>query len=212
MRKVLLAGILLALISCANDAKNKNSGETAGLTNDFIIIPGERVGSITATTTEAELQEMFGVDKVKIQSIPIAEDATQEGVILYPGTPNEIEIIWETAASEGKPAFIRIGKDSTQWRTPDGITVGTSLEKLEEINGKPFKFYGFDWDYGGLVTNWNEGKLTSNLVIALVPQNFEALGNEMLGEVRLSSDDPKVRALQPKIGSIVVTFDRELEK
>lgn len=212
MKKVLLFAFLLVLMNCTNDTKSKNSTENVVSTNDFTIVPGERVGMITANTTEAKLQETYGADKIKIQSVPIAEGDIQEGVVLYPGTSNEIEIIWETAASEGTPAFIRIGKDSTQWKTSEGITVGTSLEKLEEINGKPFTFYGFEWDYGGLVMDWNGGKLTSNLVIALVPQNFEAMGDDMLGEVQLSSDDPKVRALQPRVGSIVVTFNRELEK
>lgn len=207
MKKVLFLSILLFLISCTNDTKNKNTTENA--TNDFTIVPGERVGMITANTTESLLQELYGAEKLRIRSVPIAEGNTQEGVVLYPDTPNEIEIIWETAASEGTPAFIRIGKDSTAWKTPDGITIGTSLEKLEEINGKPFIFNGFEWDFGGLVTDWNWGKLTSHLVIALVPQNFTMLGDELLGEVQLSSDDPKVRALQPKVGSIVVTFNQE---
>jgi len=209
MKKVLFFAFLLLLMNCTNDAKNKNSAETAASTNDFVIIPGERVGMITATTTEAELQEMYGADKVKIQSIPIGEGDTQEGVILYPGTPNELEIIWETAASEGRPAFIRIGKDSTQWKTQEGITIGTTLEELEEINGEPFILNGFEWDFGGLVTDWNGGNVKENIVIALVPQNFAAMKEEMLGEVKLSSEDEKVRALRPSVGSMVVTFNRE---
>ncbi len=210
MRKVLFLSILLVLMSCSNDTKSKNPTETDNSTDDFLIIPGKSVGRITARTTEAELQEMFGADKMKIQSIPIAEGDTQEGVVLYPNTPNEIEIIWETAASEGTPAFIRIGKDSTSWKTQEGITIGTPLEELEAINGTPFTFNGFEWDYGGLVTNWNGGKLTDNLIIAFVPQNFEVMSQTFVGDdVQLSSDDPKVRALQPRVGSMVITFNRK---
>ena len=210
MRKVLFLSILLVLMSCSNDTKSKNPTETDNSTDDFLIIPGKSVGRITATTTEAELQEMFGADKMKIQSIPIAEGDTQEGVVLYPNTSNEIEIIWETAASQGTPAFIRIGKDSTAWKTQEGITIGTPLEELEAINGRPFTFNGFEWDYGGLVTNWNGGKLRDNLIIALVPQNFEVMSQTFVGDnVQLSSDDPKVRALQPRVGSMVITFNRK---
>lgn len=213
MRKVLFLSILLVVISCSNDTKSKNPIEPDNSTDNFLIIPGKSVGRITATTTEAELQEMFGADKMKIQSIPISEGDTQEGVVLYPNTPNEIEIIWETAASEGRPAFIRIGKDSTAWKTQEGITIGTPLEELEAINGRPFTFNGFEWDYGGLVTNWNGGKLTDNLVIALVPKNFEVMSQAFVGDdVQLSSDDPKVRALQPRVGSMVITFNRKGEK
>jgi len=45
------------------------------------------------------------------------------------------------------------------------------------------------------------------LIVALIPQNIEALREEMLGDVELSSDDPQVRELRAKIGSLVVTFE-----
>jgi len=58
------------------------------------------------------------------------------------------------------------------------------------------------------VTSWNDGNIGSNLIIALVPQNFDKLSEDLLGEVQLTSDDPRVRALQAKVGSIVVTFNQ----
>lgn len=204
MKKVLFFALIL-LSGCANDRQN-SAGQNAAAQKDFLVIPGERVGLITANTTEAALEDLYGAKDLKIQSIPIAEGDTQEGVLLYPGTHNEAEILWESAASEGTPAFVRIGKDSTEWHTPEGITIGTTLEKLEDLNGKPFTFYGFEWDYGGLITDWNDGNLSSNLIIALVPQNFDKLSDDLLGEVQLSSDDPRVRALHAKVGSMVVTF------
>ncbi len=209
MKKVLFFALIL-LSACAND-RQKTTGQNAVPQKDFLVIPGERVGLITATTTEAALQDIYDAKDLKIQSIPIAEGDTQEGGVLYPGTRNELEIIWESEASEGTPAFVRIGRDSTEWRTRDGITIGTTLEKLEDLNGKPFTFYGFEWDYGGLITDWNDGNLSSNLIIALIPQNFDKLSNDLLGEVQLSSDDPRVRALQAKVGSIVVTFQQRTD-
>lgn len=206
MKKVLFFIFLLWQVGCTSDSKPPASQSANKSHRDFTIVPGERVGMITGNTTEAELQDTYGVENLDIQSIPIAEGNTQEGVVLFPDTRNEMEIIWESAASEGKPAFVRIGKDSTEWKTEDGVTVGTSLEKLEEINGKPFTFYGFEWDYGGLVTDWNGGNLTNDLVIALVPQDFSKLTKDMLGEVKLSSDDPKVRDIKAKVASMVITF------
>ncbi|MFN7115351.1 MAG: hypothetical protein ACK4TA_01045 [Saprospiraceae bacterium] len=206
MKKVLSFALILLLLGCASDAKKNTANNAVAGQKDFMIVPGERVGLITSATTEAVLQELYGTQDIDIQSISIAEGDTQEGVVLYPGTRNELEIIWESAASEGTPAFVRIGKDSTEWHTPEGITIGTTLEKLEDLNGKPFTFYGFEWDYGGLITDWNDGKLSEYLIIALVPQNFAKLTDDLLGEVQLSSDDPRVRALQAKVGSIVVTF------
>ncbi len=206
MKKVIAVSLVLYLfLSCKMD---KSTNQTDATQKDFVIVPGERVGLIRATTTEAEVEQYYGAKNIKIQEVPIAEGDTREGVLLFPGTKNELEIVWDIAADFGQPEFIRISQDNTDWKTQDGITVGTTLETLEKINGKPFKFYGFGWDYGGLVTNWNDGKLNSYLLVALIPQNFDKLDNTLRGEVELSSDDPKVRELQAKIGSIVITFQQ----
>lgn len=209
MKKFLPLLLLCGLLgSCKNDAAKKS--ENANITNavnDFKIIPGSRVGLITANTTEAQLEQLYGAENLKMQRIVVAEGEEQAGVILFPDTDKEIEIIWQMASSEGKPAFIRISKDSTVWKTEEGITIGSSLEALEKANGKPFEFYGFEWDYGGLVTNWNGGNFNSNIIVALVPQRFNVLKENMLGEIPLSSADPEIRALNARVGSIVITFD-----
>lgn len=207
MKKFLPMLLLCGMLgSCKNDA-SKAVANGSNPINDLKVIPGSRVGMITAHTTEAELERLYGAENLKIERIPVAEGEAQEGVILFPGTRKEIEIIWQAANSEGTPAFVRITRDSTDWKTEEGITIGSSLEALEQANGKPFDFYGFEWNYGGLVTNWNAGKFNPNFVVALVPQNFMALTKAMLGEKQLSSADIKVRALKAKVGSIVITFD-----
>lgn len=209
MKKFLAAVLLCGLLgNCKNDtSKEAKNEEVSKLWNDLKIIPGVRVGMITAATTEAELERLYGAENLKIERIPVAEGEEQEGVVLFPGTNKEIEIIWQMATSEGKPAFVRITQDSTAWKTEAGITIGSSLEELEKVNGKPFTLYGFEWDYGGLVTSWNKGNFDQYFVVALVPQDFNALKENVLGEVQLSSDEPSVRALKAKVGSIVVTFE-----
>lgn len=208
MEKVISLSLVLCLFCSCKTDKNARQAEADAAQKDFVIVPGERVGLIRANTTEAEVEQYYGVDNIKIQEVPIAEGDVREGVLLFPGTKNELEIVWDIAANFGQPDFIRISQDDTDWKTQEGITVGTTLEALEKINGKPFKFYGFGWDYGGLVTNWNGGKLNNYLLVALIPQNFDKLDTTLQGEVELSSDDPKVRELQAKIGSIVITFQQ----
>jgi hypothetical protein len=34
-----------------------------------------------------------------------------------------------------------------------------TLAEIEKINGKPFKLYGFEWDFGGRSSNWQGGEL-----------------------------------------------------
>ncbi|HMO41126.1 MAG TPA: hypothetical protein PKC76_16280 [Saprospiraceae bacterium] len=198
--------ILIILFSCKSDPKKATDETAAPLENDFLIVPGERVGIITGETTEETVEDFFGQENVKITSLYMGEEAEREGVVVFPGTENEIEIVWELAANIGRPAFVRLNKENSAWKTKQGVRVGMTLEALEAINGQPFTFYGFEWDFGGLVTDWNNGKLSPYLVVALMPQDFDALTPDLLGEVVLSSDDPKVRAVAPKIGSMVVTF------
>lgn len=206
-----IALIFLVLGACRTDPKTNEaeSEETTSVAGkkDYLIIPGERIGMITAEATEAEVEDAYGKENIKFTSVAIAEGEEQQGVVVFPDTKNELEIIWELAANIGNPAFVRLGKEGGDWHTEGGISVGTTLEKLEEINGKPFKFYGFEWDYGGLVTNWNDGNISPYLVIALIPQNFDKLDSDLMGEVILSSDDPRVRALNAKIGSLVIMFE-----
>ncbi len=206
MKKVLpLLFLSLALFNCRNDKPKETSVEKQ--IDDLLLVPGERVGMITATTTEADLEAMYGAENLKMERIAVAEDNEREGVILFPGTNKEVEIIWQTATSEGTPAFVRISKDSTVWKTEDGITIGSTLEELEKVNGTPFQFYGFEWDYSGLVTNWKDGKFDKHFVVALIPQDFNAINPDMMGEVQLSSNDDKIRAVQAKVGSMVITFN-----
>lgn len=203
--------LLLLFLSCGKDPQEKKeqatNTETTQKNEDFQIIPGKRVGMITYQSTEAEVELAYGEDNIDFTSLNIGEGEEQLGVVVFPNTDNEVEIVWEVEASYGRPAFVRLSKEAGDWKTPEGVRVGMTLEALEEANGRPFSFYGFEWDYGGLVTNWDGGNLSPYLVIALIPQNFAAMQEALTGEVILSSDDPKVRKLSPKIGSMVVTFE-----
>lgn len=210
MKKIFPVLVLLALVwSCNNEPKKsetQGSNSTLSQYDDFLIVPGKRVGMITSESTEADVESAYGADNIKLTSLDMGEGEEELGVVLFPDTKNELEIVWELEASIGKPSFVRISKENGEWATEDGVQIGTTLEKLEEINGRPFSFYGFEWDYGGLVADWNGGNLSPYLIVALVPQDFEALEEELFGEVVLSSNDPKVRKLQAKVGSIVVAF------
>jgi len=42
------------------------------------------------------------------------------------------------------PIMYRLQKADSKWATADGLKVGSTLQELEKINGKPFKFMGFD--------------------------------------------------------------------
>jgi len=211
MKKFLAVFALsLFLLNCSDTPKeNANQESDAAFVqyDDFLIVPGKRVGMVTSESTEADVELAYGEENVRFTSLDMGEGEEELGVMVFPDTKNALEIVWELEASIGRPAFVRLSKEDGEWATREGLQVGTTLEKLEEINGRPFTFYGFEWDYGGLVADWNGGNLSPYLIVALVPQNYEALEETMLGDVELSSDDPQVRQLQAKVGALVVTFE-----
>ncbi|MCB0572523.1 MAG: hypothetical protein KDC66_22295 [Phaeodactylibacter sp.] len=208
---------LLALLApaCGDNPKQPPAEETAAtepavgsIAIDFSIEPGKRVGGIRADASESDVENLYGADQVQFRSVYIGEGESQPGVAVFPNTPNELEIVWDIAAATGKPEFIRASKEGTAWHTVQGVTVGTTLEELERINGGPFSIYGFGWDYGGLVTDWQGGKLRPYLIVALTPGKPELVGPEVSGDRAFSSGDPHIRAIEPRVGSMVITFER----
>ena len=181
--------------------------ETREETNAFEIVPGQRVGLVTALSTEYTLREAYGSDNVSMRSVSMGEGVQEEGVVIFPGTNDEVEIVWDIEAAGGHPAFVRITKENTRWRTKGGVTIGMPIWKLEELNGGPFALNGFEWDFAGLVTDWNRGKFNEHLIVVLIPTNFEALDEELMGDIKIFSNDLRLRPLELKVGSMAVTFE-----
>lgn len=208
---LLLFTIFLAA-ACAPDQNQGESGTEAASVRDsvpaqdFLIVPGERIGLVTVRSTEARLREAYGPRNVQIRSISLGEGEEREGLVVFPDQPNELEIVLNVAADTGHPHFVRISREDSDWHTAEGVRVGSSLKELQEANGKPFRFNGFEWDLAGLVTSWNGGRYSANFVVALTPGNPDGLRPEWLGETQLSSDDPALEPLEARVGSIVVTF------
>lgn len=210
----LLILVFLFFQACNTGSQNREShqqtSEKRGLSSfDFSIDPGKRIGLITATSTEGKLRIDYGPENIHSQQLPIGEGEESLGAILFQDTRNELELFWAPTTYPPRPSFARISKDSTQWKTLDGVSIGTSIEELEKINGKPFWFYGFEWDYAGLVVSWDGGQLSEYLIVALIPGNFEALAPEFFGEIKLRSDDPKIKSLELKVGSMVIGFEED---
>lgn len=158
---------------------------------------------VSATSTFESLAEAYGAGQVRRKEIYIAEGESRPGFILFAGQDRELEVALDET---GTPQFVRISREGSPWKTAKGVRTGLSLEKLQEINGQPFLFFGFEWDLSGLVTSWEGGRLDSHLIIALRPVDSSPLPPELLGEVQLLSDEETVRQHEFEVGSMVVTF------
>lgn len=157
MKKLILIIIAFNLIACGS-ARKKASAE-----DKFVI---ENLRNYSAE----DLSKQFSEAAV-YEDTGLFEEGTVERAysILYPDTPNELHITWGDEART-KIYDIRFSENG-DWRSAEGIKIGTTYEELNRLNGQKISFYGFGWDYGGAVL-WNDGKLEdSGLQVFLTPAN-----------------------------------------
>jgi hypothetical protein len=105
-----------------------------------------------------------------------------------------------------------------KWHLANSISFGTSLRELERLNGRPFQLAGFEWDYSGTVTDWNDGHLQETLnscgqvLIRLQPRytpkgwtaQQQKLYQQVMGDDNFASSNPAMQQLNPVVYSITV--------
>ena len=172
----------------------------------FEIVPGVGFGPIREATTHAALVKLFGTRAVVDRPIALGEGFCTAGSVVFPNTANEVEIAWQDKA-RARPAFVRISKAASEWKTRRGVRVGTSLRELESISGRVLTFLGFGWDYGGGM-EWGEGGGALRLQINPDPAQFE---DETLATLYRNtpeiSGDREVQSNHPVIRKLKITVD-----
>ncbi|MFN0177866.1 MAG: hypothetical protein ACKVZ0_03635 [Gemmatimonadales bacterium] len=152
--------------------------------------------------------------------LDIGEGFTEPGVTLFPTDPRRrAYLYWTDTVSLSRPRGVAIRDSGTAWRLPMPITIGTSMIELERLNGKPFPFSGFGWDYGGRAGGWDEGRLGSflgpNLAFAAgfrerCPKSLaEHESREVYGDRIVSSSNRIARSLCPEVDEIWIEFRGE---
>ena len=146
-------------------------------TNDWMLVPERRAGPITREWTGADLMNAFGTLHCKKQDIPVGEGETVSGYILFPGTDDEIQVLMNSETGKAESVQIVAGFDMikdpktgetigskakdthSRWRSLSGITLGSPLEKVVDVNGGPFEIVGWETDDPGYVSSWEGGKI-----------------------------------------------------
>jgi hypothetical protein len=168
MKKIILLGVLCLIFACKGTKKTTPVSETnttainTSTTNNFT------VEKIARNSSAEAIQKMYP-DASKKEGSGLFEEGSVERAytILYPGTKNEIHLIWET--KERKNLYQIVFSEKGDWETRSGIKIGSTYEDLVARNAKPINVYGFGWDYSGAV-DWDGGKLEkSNLRVFLKP-------------------------------------------
>jgi hypothetical protein len=171
-------------------------------------------GPLSATTSEADLRRHYGPSVVESTRIELGEGETAPGTVIYPADSlRRAEIIWQDTLARRRPARVILQGNQSKWQVSRGISLGTSLQELEQLNGKPFTLAGFGWDYAGVVTDWNGGALDSVLAPVKLyldpgPAQYESAPySQVLGDRDYSSALPAMQQLSPRVTQIFVDFE-----
>ena len=217
MNRTIAIVALAALAACGQQAgqgnKPSESATTAATTAATVSARGafELSCAAFAGATGASLEQRYGAANVVQQSIPGAEGAESMGTVLFPSDPSRrVEIFWNDTPGRTSPASITItgtqGQRS-QWTGPHSLTLGESMADVEHANGGAFTLYGFDWDYGGTVTDWRGGTLAPQ-DNCHVHVGFQPTGDagRASGDGAFRADSAEMRAANPYVAVIGVSF------
>jgi hypothetical protein len=193
-RLALAAALAAAAPAAAQDA------------SDRTFAPG-RVGAIVKGKTKpADLARIFGARNVKREMMDEPGGGElHPGANVFPGSPNALTVHF----TENGKSISYVSVLGPNWRSKEGLRVGTTAEELERLNGGPFKFYGFGFDYGGQV--FADGPALARYTIYVKPtgEDTAAIQELMQPEVEVSSRHPAVKRAGLKVSFVQVNFGRQ---
>ncbi|MEO6365881.1 MAG: hypothetical protein ABIO38_07540 [Luteimonas sp.] len=177
-------------------------------------------GRFAADTTTADLEQWFGKANVRIDQLPGAEGETIRGILLYPDdATRRAHLYFQDEDTLRGLQMVRIVDATSIWTMDSGIGIGMALAELVRINGKPIGFFGFDWDYGGHVTDWHggvlaprDGELTRRTFRLDLPEKARGdtpYRNLPIGDGEFQSDDSRFAGLKLVVGEMGVSFPGE---
>lgn len=169
----------------------------------------------------SRLRERFGEEHVQTAQVPWggAEGDYNEGTVLFGKDPTaRLEIFWRDTTEKRNPAWVSVRGERSRWRTPAGVTIGTHLQMLEELNARPFRLLGFGTDVSGTVMSWSDGRLADQDVPGCrlrLRLNVDREGTEdgrsrvyrqLIGERQFSSGHPAMQALNPSVYELLIQY------
>jgi hypothetical protein len=168
-------------------------------------------GPFTKSATHASLVKAFGRRNVALLDVGTGEGETVKASVIFPrDAARRIEVLWIDETRQRNPAEIRTGVAST-WRTAQGIRRGMTLGEIEALNGRPFKLYGFGFDYGGTTLDWNGGALATQPGGCTLTLRFtmrEGADNDAIygGEQSFMSDSEGMRKATPVVDAVELRY------
>lgn len=182
--------------------KSKDSVFTTELMRDSFLLD-----NLFAFGSEEALIKTFGKSNVtRVEEFSSEVEGSWWVSVLWAGTKNEVRFLWSDAQNfETLNKIYHIGsaehKYVSDWKTTEGIRLGTTLAELEKLNNGPFSFYGFSWNFEGQVIWTNPERHAKGVSVSLrVPE--ENRMPDIEGDKEISSDSDLARQARPVVAYI----------
>ncbi|MGH1384600.1 hypothetical protein [Kordia sp.] len=205
--------IIFVFSSCANETKKSTTkaAETTKTTTKVAIKDVSEIDypldSLLSFDSEEALKKVYG--KHVKRSVGYYPEGMGEYkmTLLFPDSKNQVEFVWEDDSLQiNKLQYIRILTKDTDWKTKEGITIGTSMKELEVLNKKSFAFFGFEWDYSGSI-DWKDGALSKRNIYGNLALPDDAMMNnfmDLLGDVTIETSSESAQKAKPILREIVM--------
>jgi hypothetical protein len=205
--KTLLAACILAACNTQPQQSEANLGSPTEVAPD-LTITCQGIGQVSFQRSRAELEALFSSE---VWDFGYNEMDEVYFTSLFPDQPEEVLIEWLTGEPDSPPAMISINRAGSPYQFENGVKIGTSIQELNNLNGRPFRFDAFSYEtliLGGaqIYLEKNKDKLHAQLgcfVITLQASepvddydDFEKLYAGLQGEGELQSDMPEAARLQ----------------
>jgi hypothetical protein len=126
--------------------------------------------------------------------------------VLFQGTKNEVRFLWSDGSKYEIPYKIyHSGSASfnylSDWKTSEGIRLGTTIPELEKLNNGAFTFYGFAWNFEGQVNWTDQARHAKGVYVSLrIPE--EKRIKQIEDDQEILSDSELAKQTKPIVGFI----------
>lgn len=200
MKKIIYCAVILiavnSLTSCS--AQESTTPTKTGETKDpRYAITESSFGLVKLSDNFNQIVSKYGVENIKDIEIDQFESGNSvTATVVNSGKRDEFTIYWESFHKT--ITSIEATNPESPFKDEFGIGVGTNLEELVKINGKEITCNGFLWDFGGIISSFNEGKLkgpAENRAVRYWLELKEENNPNMAitGEGEFKSDSPEMK-------------------
>ncbi|WP_407428680.1 hypothetical protein [Arcticibacter sp.] len=212
MKRVACFALILSIMSCTSSPKVKEEAGDWLQGGDPTEITCWGIGDIELEDSYDILVDKAGLDQIKQDSL--FKEGMFERVItrIWPDSEKEIIVHWkEKEPPLATIEMLELRDSSSVYHFTNGIKIGSTLQDLVKENGGiEFSFYGFGWDNGGTIVDFNSGKLSNNLPcfqgVLAVPQEAseDSEAGQVMGDKQIKSSHSFFSRFNPRLVNIKI--------